>query len=174
MKARFGHIITGLSAYSPLSLVKLCNAGCDVTFTKIDCTIRMRSRVLMTGRKDTNTGLWMLPLSMDESTSSHAPAASTISQLAPDVLEPIATAPHQETKSVPQTGAHLQIKDSMVYKNNAPLPLYHQNPSSQGATPELLYNLTPTTNMEELARYHHESVCLPRNSAPLRGIANLQ
>ena len=50
-KARFGHIIPGLAAYSLLSVVKLCDVGCDVTFTKIDCTLRMRGRVLMTGRK---------------------------------------------------------------------------------------------------------------------------
>ena len=68
-KARFGHIIPGLAAYSLLSVVKLCDAGCDVTFTKIDYTVRMRGRVLMTGRRDTKTktGLWMLPLTMDES-----------------------------------------------------------------------------------------------------------
>ena len=88
----------------------------------------MRGRVLMTGRKDTKTGLWMLPLSMDDSTISPV-AASTISQIASDVLESIAAAAHKETKSVPQTGAHLQIKNSMAYENNAPLPLYCQNPT---------------------------------------------
>ena len=45
-KARCGHIIPGLAAYSLLSVVKLCDAGCDVTFTKIDCMVCMCGRVL--------------------------------------------------------------------------------------------------------------------------------
>ena len=85
-KARFGHIVPGLTACSLLSVVKLCDAGCDVTFTKIDCTVRMRGRFLMTGRKDTKIGLWMLPLSMDDSTIGPV-AVSTISQLASDALD---------------------------------------------------------------------------------------
>ena len=56
-KARHGHIISGLAAYSLLSVVKLCNAGCDITFTKVDYTVRLRGRVLMTGTKDTKIGL---------------------------------------------------------------------------------------------------------------------
>ena len=59
----------------------------------------MRGRVLMTGREDTKTGLWMLPLSMDESMISPA-AASTISQVASDVLQPIAVTAHQDTHMV--------------------------------------------------------------------------
>ena len=39
---------------------------------------------------------------------------------------------------------------------------------------EYIYNLTPTTNMEELAKYHHQSVCSPPKSSFLRAIANLQ
>ena len=93
-KARCGHIIPGLAVYSLLSVVQLCDAGCDVTFTKIDCTVRMRGRVLMTGKKDTKTGLWMFPLSMDESTIRPV-ALSTISQVASDVLQPITPSAHQ-------------------------------------------------------------------------------
>ena len=87
-KARFGHIVPGLAAYLLLSVVNLCDAGYDVAFTKIAFTVRMQGPVLMTGRKDTKTGLWVLLLSMDKVTIS--PAASTISQGALDILEPIA------------------------------------------------------------------------------------
>ena len=100
-KARCGHIVPGLAAYSLLSVVKLCNAGCDVTFTKINCTVCMQRRILMTGRKDTKTGLCMLPLAMDESMISHV-AASTISQGASDILEPFALqAAHQNAQDMP-------------------------------------------------------------------------
>ena len=46
----------------------------------------MRGRFLMTGRKDTKIGLWMLPLSMDDSTIGPV-AVSTISQLVSDALD---------------------------------------------------------------------------------------
>ena len=73
----------------------------------------MRGRVLMTGKKDTKTGLWMLPLSMDESTISPA-AASTISQVAPDVLQPIAAAAHHRLQAKP----NLHASASSASKNN--------------------------------------------------------
>ena len=62
-EARHGHIIPGLASHSLLSVVKLCNAGCEVSFTKIDCTVRYRGRVVLTGKKCTKTGLWMVPVS---------------------------------------------------------------------------------------------------------------
>ena len=43
-------------------MVTLCNAGCEVHFTKIGCTITYRGRTIVCGRKCTQTGLWMLPL----------------------------------------------------------------------------------------------------------------
>ena len=39
---------------------------------------------------------------------------------------------------------------------------------------EHIYNLTPTANREELAKYHHQSVCSPPKSSFLHAIANLQ
>ena len=35
-RAREGHIIPGLASHSLMSVVKLCNAGCEVIFTNID------------------------------------------------------------------------------------------------------------------------------------------
>ena len=139
-------------------------------FTKIDCTVRMRGRVLMTGMKDTKTGFWMLPLSMDESTISPA-AASTISQVSSDVLQPIAAAAHQRFQDKP----NLHASASSICENNAfsTLTLYRQNTTSHVITSELLCHLTPTTNMDALAKHHYQSVCSPPTSV-LRAIANLQ
>ena len=39
-KAKLGHIIPGLASHSLLSVVRLCNAGCEVTFTKIECIVK--------------------------------------------------------------------------------------------------------------------------------------
>ena len=56
-KAREAHIIPGLSHHSLLLVVTLCNAGCDVKFTKIGCYVKYRGKIVMTGAKCTNTGL---------------------------------------------------------------------------------------------------------------------
>jgi len=41
-------------------------------FTKIDVTVKYRGRVVLTGRKCTRTGLWMVPLHDDKRTSTHS------------------------------------------------------------------------------------------------------
>ena len=69
---RIGHVIPGLSRYSLVSVVASCNAGCDVMFTKIDVIVKYRGRVVLTGRKCTRTGLWMVPLHDDNRTSTHS------------------------------------------------------------------------------------------------------
>ena len=61
--ARTGHILPGMSAYSLISVVTLCNAGCRVTFDMIGVTVTHRGRLVMEGRKCTRTGLWMVPIS---------------------------------------------------------------------------------------------------------------
>jgi hypothetical protein len=60
--ARAAHIIPGLASHSLLSIVTMCNAGCTVTFTKINCTITYRGCVIIRGHKCTRTGLWMVPI----------------------------------------------------------------------------------------------------------------
>ena len=61
-RAREGHIIPGLASHSLMSVVKLCNAGCEVTFTNIDCQLKHLGRILLRSSKCTRTGLWMIKL----------------------------------------------------------------------------------------------------------------
>lgn len=62
--ARLCHIVPGLASYSLISVVKLCEAGCEVSFTKfgIGVEIKYRGRTVLTARKCRRTGLWMVPL----------------------------------------------------------------------------------------------------------------
>ncbi len=60
--AQHAHIIHGLTSDSLISVVTLCNAGCNVVFTKIGCTIWYCSKVFLCSSKCTRTGLWMIPL----------------------------------------------------------------------------------------------------------------
>ena len=61
-RAREGHIIPGLASHSLMSVVKLCNSGCEVTFTKIDCQLKHLGRIILRGSKCTIIGLWMIKL----------------------------------------------------------------------------------------------------------------
>jgi hypothetical protein len=61
-QARLAQVLPNLSSHSLISIVNLCNAGCEVTFNKIGCTIKYRGRTILCGRKCTKTGLWMIPL----------------------------------------------------------------------------------------------------------------
>ena len=54
------HIIPGLASHSLMSVVKLCNAGCEVTFTKIDCQVKQLVRIIIRGSKCKRTCLWMI------------------------------------------------------------------------------------------------------------------
>ncbi len=60
--AQHTHIIPGLASHSLISDVTLCNAGCNVAFTKIGCTITHCSNIILCSGKCTRTGLWMIPL----------------------------------------------------------------------------------------------------------------
>ena len=79
--AREYHIIPDSASYSLISVVKLCEAGCEVSFTKwgIGVEVRYRGQTIIKGSKCTRTGLWMVPLSRppDTTTSSRIEQKST-------------------------------------------------------------------------------------------------
>jgi hypothetical protein len=56
------HIIPNLASHSLISVVTLCNAGCNLAFTKIGCTILYRGCTVLCANKCTRTGLWIIPL----------------------------------------------------------------------------------------------------------------
>jgi hypothetical protein len=45
------HVIPGLATHLLLSVITMCNAGCTVTFTKINFTISYRGRTIICGNK---------------------------------------------------------------------------------------------------------------------------
>jgi hypothetical protein len=69
------HVIPGQASHWLLSIVTLCNAGCTVTFTKINCTIIYRGRTIICGNKCTRMGLWMVPL-MNPGVQATSPSAT--------------------------------------------------------------------------------------------------
>ena len=61
-EAQRGHIIPGLASHSLMSVVTLCNAGCNVIFNKTGVRVTYNGRVIMTRRKYEWIGLWTVPL----------------------------------------------------------------------------------------------------------------
>ncbi len=55
--SRATHIIPGLVSHSLLSVTNLCNAGCNINFTKIGCLITYHCHTIVCGHKCTHTGL---------------------------------------------------------------------------------------------------------------------
>ncbi len=55
--AQQAHIIPGLALHSLVSVVTLTNAGCEVHFTKVGCTIMHLGKTILCGSKCTCTGL---------------------------------------------------------------------------------------------------------------------
>ena len=66
-RARNAHILPGIK-HSLLSIVRLCNAGCEVIFGKwgIGVKVRYNGRVIMKGSKSTINGLWYVPITTSE------------------------------------------------------------------------------------------------------------
>ena len=56
------HIIPGMKNHSLISVIKLCEAGCKVLFSKDECIILHNGTEVMKGRKCKTNGLWYIPL----------------------------------------------------------------------------------------------------------------
>ena len=114
-RAREGHSIPGLSSHSLMSVVKLCNAGCEVTFKKIDCQVKHLGRIILKGSKCTRTGLWMIKLAntdkiTPDSSNQHQVQRNThikpttkhiINNVIPTSSKPILVIYHHQTLGYP-------------------------------------------------------------------------
>ena len=96
-KAKLGHIISALVLHSLFSVVCLCNAGCEVTFTKIECIVKHRGRVVLRGKKCMRTGLWMVPVSTDTE-NAHMTINGTFHVM--DTLQQASAAQEQKTHNI--------------------------------------------------------------------------
>jgi hypothetical protein len=59
------HILPGLAQHSLLSVGQMCDSGCTVTFTATKVTVTNGGSKILTGQRDTESGLWCAPLETD-------------------------------------------------------------------------------------------------------------
>ena len=57
-----GHVVPKLSIASLIGIRVLCDAGCEVVFTKTNCDVWYKGKIILRGKKDPSTGLWTLPI----------------------------------------------------------------------------------------------------------------
>ena len=98
-----------------MSVVKPCNAGCEVIFTKIDCQVKHLGQIILRGRNCTSKGLWMIKLDntdkiTPDSSNSHQYQSNThiqpttkhiINHVIPTSSKPILTMYHHQTLVFP-------------------------------------------------------------------------
>ena len=115
-------------------------------FTKIDVTVKYRGRVVITGRKCTRTGLWMVPLQDTSSCDDNDTSTRNITNV-------------NCTPPKKHTGHTHDI---------------HTNNESFGKqkTTHQANSLIPTSTKAELARYYHQCMGSPPKSALLRTLRN--
>jgi hypothetical protein len=56
------HIMPGLSHHSLLSVGKMCDSGCALTFTANKVTVTHGATTILTGKRGKESGLWRAPL----------------------------------------------------------------------------------------------------------------
>ncbi len=61
-----GHIIPRLTVASLIGIRVLCEAGYLVLFTKLECNVIYKKKVILRGYKDPSTNLWTLPIKANE------------------------------------------------------------------------------------------------------------
>jgi hypothetical protein len=60
--ARLAHILPGLAQHSLVSVGKICDSGCSVTFTASNVTVTNGHSTILTGEWDKESNLWRVPL----------------------------------------------------------------------------------------------------------------
>ena len=154
-KARLAHVIPGLASHSLMSVVRLCNCGCEVTFTKIDCVVRYRGKIILRGYKDNSTGLWMVNLKGEKS--------------AGNIANAFVPAIYQIAEHIPKPPPEYELQDSIQTAANALEVMM-----STTGTKEMIFNLIKTSNPVELAMFYHQVLCSPPKSTLMKAIKNGQ
>ena len=66
-ETRQAHIVPGLSQTLLISIKKLCDAGCIVTYNEKECKVEYKGKIVLSGIREPCTGLWILPLKLKPS-----------------------------------------------------------------------------------------------------------
>ena len=137
--ARIAVIVPGSASHSLVSVVKLCNAGCQVKIDDISCEVHYRGKCVVKCSKCIMTGLWMMPLAVEAEND-----AGTPQEPQEDVTQQANHAHRTSTKPEAAQFYHQSLfSPPAVTLLNA--VKNHQLDSFPGLIPALLKHLPPST-----------------------------
>ena len=147
--ARRCHILPAIK-YSLISVVKLCEAGCEVKFIKwgVGIETRYRGRLAMEGSLNKRTGLWMVPLTHQKPVTNHL----------------------QPQMHIKQVGANSGTQNYIEQQKLAPDTSLRSSSNQTIAYERFAGNIRQTTSKAELAMYHHQTMGSPPRPTFLRAI----
>ena len=122
-----------------------------MTFTKIDCVVKYRGKIILRGHKDNATGLWMVNLKGDRP--------------AENIANPFIPAIYQIAKHLPKPPPESKLQDSLQVAAKALEVMM-----STTGTKEMIFNLIKTSDPVELAMFYHRVLCSPPKSTLLKAI----
>ena len=176
--ARRCHILPAIKQ-SLISVVKLCEAGCEVKFIKwgVGIEIRYRGRIVLEGALNKRTGLWMVPLTKQERPPVIKQEASSVLTTRPSSPTSV-TNFNEATSNESTSSTHVLANSShqQVDPTQDSPPRLRQidlRGSSSQKYPSFEHfagNVRQTTSMAELAMYHHQSLGSPPRTTLLRAI----
>ena len=87
LAARQVHIVPALASHSLMSMGQLCDAGCEVVFSKRKVTVLLNDQTILIGRRDKRTKLWHIKIQqkplLPVSTANSATALAAIGAATP-------------------------------------------------------------------------------------------
>ena len=173
-KARYAHKMPGLASHSLISVIKLCDAGCEVKFTKIGCEISYRGRTIICGRKCKRSGLWMIPIDSEQSGTSERVTRRP---------EPTQRINAMQTSNV---NRYVQLLEDVAEQMNTLIGSNAAGQTTNGieeiaatlaTTSEHLANmqqLRDSMSKAELALFYHQCLGSPAITTLLKAIKNKQ
>ena len=169
--ARYAHVIPGIK-HSLLSIVRLCNAGCEIVFGRwgLNVEVRYRGKIVLRGSKSTINGLWYVPITKINSEDN------------PEQADKSKINPNQRGQETATQATQRQVRFRAINTQELPTTT-HQEPTrinqmrTQGQikaqNQRIAMNATtqvPTMSRTELAMCHHQSFGNPRKDALLRAL----
>ena len=124
-----------------------------MTFTKINCVVMYRGKIILKGHKDVNTGLWTVNLQGSKQVRT--------------IANPYIPAINKIANNLPKSPDKDQLEDSLQLAASALEFLLHKV-----GPREVLFNLIKTSLPKELAMFSHQVLCSPPKSTLLKAIKN--
>ena len=133
-----GHVVPKLSISLLIGIRVLCNAGCEVLFTKINCNVWYKGKVILSGTKDPSMDLWTLPIGPQ---NEQAKKTMIEQKFLPPALRPVSQSP----------------------KKSITIPLDAHDGSNQVAS--FTHSIKTRANSVKFA---HQALCNPKISTLLK------